>query len=209
MSLLRRGARGGRSRVAGFTLVELMITVSLLAILLAVGVPSLADWVRNSRIRTAANNIQDSLRTAQAEAMSRSRPMVLVFTDSPPATAPASVAVRSGGRFWAVYQLPLDGSAETAQLVVSGNFSGAADGVAVTGPAALCFSSLGRVVSTGASSGLTAACQVPTGTPPQQAYDITLTGADRPLRVTVGLSGQVRMCDPARNITSSPDGCPS
>lgn len=199
--------RPAATRLAGFTLVELMITLSLLAILLAVGVPSLADWIRNSRIRTAANNVQDALRTAQNEALGRSRPMVFMFTNSPPTTAPASVSAASGGKFWAVYQLPVGGSAESAQLIGTGNFSGAADGVAITGPAEVCFSSLGRVTGAAASSGLGSTCQAPTGTPPMQSFAVTLTGATRPLRVTVGLSGQVRMCDPARNITSSPDGC--
>ncbi|SIR39824.1 Tfp pilus assembly protein FimT/FimU [Pseudacidovorax sp. RU35E] len=200
-------ARHAGRRAAGFTLVELMITITLLAILLAVGVPSMADWVRNSRIRTAANNIQDGLRTAQAEALGRSRPMVFLFTNSPPTTAAASVSATSGGKFWAVYQLPVDGSSETAQLISTGNFSGAADGVAVTGPAEVCFSSLGRATGAAASSGPGASCQAPTGTPPLQTFAITVTGADRPLRVTVGLSGQVRMCDPARNAATSPDGC--
>lgn len=203
MSAARRAGRGG----AGFTLVELMITLSLLAILLAVGVPSLADWIRNSRIRTAANNVQDALRTAQTEALGRSRPMVFLFTNSAPTTAAASVTATSGGKFWAIYQLPVAGSAETAQLIGTGNFSGGADGVTVSGPAEVCFSSLGRVTAAATSAGPGSTCAAPTGTPPLQSFGVTLTGANRPLRVTVGLSGQVRMCDPARNVTASPDGC--
>lgn len=198
-----------RRASAGFTLVELMITVALLAILLVVGVPSMADWVRNSRIRTIANTLQDTLRTAQAEAVARSRQTVFVFTDNPPSTAPASVTAKAGGKYWAVYVMPaMTDSSESMQLLTGGNVADLGAGVTITGAAALCFSSNGRVVAGGAS-GLTASCAVPTGTPPLQSFTVTQTGADRPLRVTVGLSGQVRMCDPARNIANSPDGCTS
>jgi type IV fimbrial biogenesis protein FimT len=38
---------------------------------------------------------------------------------------------------------------------------------------------------------------------------VAVLGSDRPLRVLVALSGQVRQCDPARTLSSTaPDGCP-
>ena len=41
-------------------------------------------------------------------------------------------------------------------------------------------------------------------------YDVSLPGSDRPLRVTVSMGGQVRMCDPARTQSATqPDGCPA
>jgi type IV fimbrial biogenesis protein FimT len=185
--------------VAGFTLIELMVTIVLLAILLALGFPSMATWIRNSKIRTVSDSLQNGLRLAQAEALRRSRQTVFSLTNSTtPATTLTAVA---NGRNWSIntVQLLTD---ETAQFVEAGVLSSVGADVQITGPASICFNSLGRLVLNG-SPGTGAACAAAAAT-----YDVTLTGADRPLRVSVSLGGQVRMCDPARSLSTSADGCP-
>jgi type IV fimbrial biogenesis protein FimT len=185
--------------VAGFTLIELMVTIVLLAILLALGFPSMATWIRNSKIRTVSDSLQNGLRLAQAEALRRSRQTVFSLTNSTtPATTLTAVA---NGRNWSIntVQLLTD---ETAQFVEAGVLSSVGADVRITGPASICFNSLGRLVLNG-SPGTGAACAAAAAT-----YDVTLTGADRPLRVSVSLGGQVRMCDPARSLSTSADGCP-
>jgi type IV fimbrial biogenesis protein FimT len=184
--------------VAGFTLIELMVTIVLLAILLALGFPSMATWIRNSKIRTVSDSLQNGLRLAQAEALRRSRQTVFSLTNSTtPATTLTAVA---NGRNWSIntVQLLTD---ETAQFVEAGVLSSVGADVQITGPASICFNSLGRLVLNG-SPGTGAACAAAAAT-----YDVTLTGADRPLRVSVSLGGQVRMCDPARSLSTSADGC--
>jgi type IV fimbrial biogenesis protein FimT len=185
--------------VAGFTLIELMVTIVLLAIVLALGFPSMATWIRNSKIRTVADSLQNGLRLAQAEALRRSRQTVFSLTNSTnPATSLTAVA---DGRNWSIntVQLLTD---ETAQFIEAGVLSSVGADVQITGPAAICFNSLGRLVLNG-SPGTGAACAAAAAT-----YDVTLSGADRPLRVSVSLGGQVRMCDPARSLSTSADGCP-
>ena len=44
-------------REKGFTLLELMVTVSIAAILLAVGVPSYITFIDNNRVTSQANDL--------------------------------------------------------------------------------------------------------------------------------------------------------
>lgn len=65
---LRVGA--WRSR-AGFTLVELMVTIFVAAILLAIAVPSFKHVIASSRLTTTANNMVSVLNAARMEAIKR------------------------------------------------------------------------------------------------------------------------------------------
>lgn len=55
----------------GFTVVELMVTVSIVAVLLALAVPSFQDLFERQRLETVADTLISDLRSARAEAISR------------------------------------------------------------------------------------------------------------------------------------------
>ncbi len=55
----------------GFTLVELMVTLIVSSILLAVGVPSFVGMIRNNRTATMANEMVATLNLARSEAVKR------------------------------------------------------------------------------------------------------------------------------------------
>lgn len=59
------------NRQAGFTLVELMVTVAIAAILLGVGVPSFRTLIENNRIAAASNDVVTALQYARSEAVKR------------------------------------------------------------------------------------------------------------------------------------------
>ena len=188
----------------GFTLIELMVTLTLLGILVALSIPSFTSWLRNSQIRTVAEALQSGIRMAQGEAVRRNRQVVMYFTNANPASGSTAVA---GGKNWALQTVAQFG--ETAEFIAGGKLTDIASSVAIANDqaaTAICFNSNGRVVAN-ASPGVSGASCPAAAT----VFNVTMTGADRPLRVMLQLGGQLRMCDPNRPQLSStsPDGCPA
>ena len=68
-SLSERGWKS--TRCGGFTLIELMITIALGAIVMGIGVPSFQNLVVKNRIQTQASEIRSSLAMARVEAIRR------------------------------------------------------------------------------------------------------------------------------------------
>jgi prepilin-type N-terminal cleavage/methylation domain-containing protein len=64
----------------GFTLVELMIAVAIIAILAAFLAPSVATYVRRSKGQAAANELANVLRAARNQAMSRGEVIIATVT---------------------------------------------------------------------------------------------------------------------------------
>lgn len=62
---------GDRSAGQGFTLVELMVTIAVAAILLLFAVPALQDFVLNNRLVAITNDLIADLALARAEAIRR------------------------------------------------------------------------------------------------------------------------------------------
>ena len=61
------------SRTRGFTLLELLITVAMVAILAAVAIPSFQDMIERNRVAATANDLVASFLTARSEAVKQER----------------------------------------------------------------------------------------------------------------------------------------
>lgn len=193
----------------GFTLVELLITISLMAILLFQIVPTFRSWSADSRVRSTAEALQNALRLAQSSAVARSRTSIFALTAAEPAWNAAPAANSTN---WYLSLLPLPDSDEVASSssLIQASTLARQLGVTIEGPALLCFNSMGQQASLASTAtGLAASCQAPTddvNTPTQ--YTVSRTGAARKLKVRVYLGGRVRMCDDAKTLsTTNPDGC--
>ena len=55
----------------GFTLIELMVTVAIAAIVLTLGVPSFRDLIQNNRVASTVNGLVTALQLARSEAIKR------------------------------------------------------------------------------------------------------------------------------------------
>jgi type IV fimbrial biogenesis protein FimT len=58
---------------SGFTLIELMVTVSILAILTTVAIPGFSDLIRNTQAKALANGMVTALQFARSEAVKRNQ----------------------------------------------------------------------------------------------------------------------------------------
>ncbi|MDQ6681013.1 MAG: GspH/FimT family protein [Pseudomonadota bacterium] len=142
-----------------------------------------------------AEALQNGVRLAQNEAVRRNQQVVLSLTNAQPALNSAAVA---NGKNWSIQTVAQFGKA--AEYVQGGALADVASGVAITGPASICFNSNGRLVLNATPGVSGAACDGGAAN-----YFVSHASSDRPLRVIVAIAGQLRMCDPNR---PAPDGCP-
>lgn len=59
-------------RERGFTMIELMVTVAIAAILLGVAIPSFNNYIQNTRTKAVAAELSSALNLARSEAVTRS-----------------------------------------------------------------------------------------------------------------------------------------
>ena len=66
-----------RRRNQGFTLIELMITIAIAAILLMIGIPSFQNAINSSRLNGASNELLNDLMFARTSAISQGQRVVV------------------------------------------------------------------------------------------------------------------------------------
>ncbi len=88
-------------RQKAFTLVELVIVISLTAILLGIGIPSFRTLIQNNRLTSHANEFVATLNLARSEAIKRGTDVQITAMDS-------SDAGDEWGKGWTVW-VDLDG----------------------------------------------------------------------------------------------------
>ena len=172
-------------RQHGVTLIELMVTVTIISILLAVGIPQMGEWIRRNSIGSAAESVQNGLRQAEAEAIRRNMRVEFLLTNATPSQSGVlSLSAADNGKNWAVRAL---GTTDAKLAYVSGfQMSEVSPDVALAGPASLFFTGMGRVTdSTGAA------------VTEYQVYRLSRSGADRAVCVFVTPGGAIKTCDPA------------
>jgi len=67
-------------RQLGFTLIEMMLTLSLVAIIAVAAVPMMGDLINTSQVRGAAEHMYSNIQLARSEAVKSNQPMRFSFT---------------------------------------------------------------------------------------------------------------------------------
>jgi type IV fimbrial biogenesis protein FimT len=114
----------------GFTLPELLIVVTVMAVLLSIGVPSFTQLIRDQRVKTASFEVFSSLVFARSEAISRNTSVTIT---------PASSNWTNG---WTITYV--DGGGTTRTLRTREAFSN----ITITGPATVVYRGSGRLNAT-------------------------------------------------------------
>lgn len=68
--------------VSGVTLIELIVTISIMAILLAIGLPSMRSFIVSNRLTSQANTLVSALNLARSEAIKRNIQVAIVANTS-------------------------------------------------------------------------------------------------------------------------------
>ncbi len=80
--LSRRLSRQAPRRCDALSLVELLTAVSVAAIILALGVPSMAHWMHAVEVRNSASDLVAVLQLARSEAITRNQEMRVTLGDA-------------------------------------------------------------------------------------------------------------------------------
>jgi type II secretion system protein H len=67
------------AREKGFTMVEIIVVIAIMAIMMAISVPSFVDWRKNANYRKTANEITSIMREARSLAVSKGLQHQVVF----------------------------------------------------------------------------------------------------------------------------------
>ena len=184
------------SYARGFTIIEVVVSLAVLALLLFVAVPSFGRFLQNQQIRVAGDAILNGLQVARAEAMRRNLSV--------------QVAVNVPATGWTVSE-----SASGAPIQSRTHEEGSPNAVVATTPGGtttITFTPLGGVTSNADGSLPVSQFDVRFDNPGLVCQTTMSQGVgQRCLRILVSGGGNTRMCDPAvRNDLLPPDprACP-
>lgn len=66
-------------RNSGFTLIELMVTIAVLAIIVGIAAPSISTQLANQRVKATANTLANALKEAKVESILRRQNIELAY----------------------------------------------------------------------------------------------------------------------------------
>lgn len=187
-------------RQRGFSLIELMITVSVMVLLMALAVPSMFQFTENSKVLATAEMFYVSAQRARTEAIRRNAVVEVVFTDQ--AAAASSVdttGLTTTGPNWLIRAAPPAGGSDHVFIDAKAGSEGAGSRAVVIGSSvdAIQFDASGALVGGTAAtvnfSSAGGACEP--------------DGGIRCLRVVVLSGGQARLCDPVVSAASDTRKC--
>jgi type IV fimbrial biogenesis protein FimT len=170
------------ARQRGFSLIELMFTVTIFGLVLMLGLPSFSEWIQTQQLRAATEATLNGLQVARAEAIRRNLQVQIVF--GPPGTSWTVTEVLSAAP---VQSRPAAEGSANAVLALT-----------PVGATTVTFTPLGSVTTNADASAILTQLDItnPTGGNCQPA------GPMRCLRVLVTGGGSLKMCDP---IVVAPD----
>jgi type IV fimbrial biogenesis protein FimT len=166
------------SLARGFTLLELIVALTITGMLLTLGMPSFTTFLRNSEVRSTAESISNGLRLARSEATRLNQPVSFTLAGG---TDPS----------WSINVFnPVSGTLTQPPIQQYSRFEVGHSSQVVNTPGnavAVTFNGLGRIISPS-----------PIATPNLQQIDVSslVNGEAKSLRVYADDVHGIRLCDP-------------
>ena len=191
----------------GFSLIELMVAVAIIGVLLSLGAPRFAEYLRNVKLRSAAEMFLTGVQLARSEAVRMNVPVEFLLTASDPipdnvGTAAASTAGTNWMARTADMATFIDGK---FGIEGSGRGSGQVTPIKINDtvapadadPDAPPAAPVGSIIFNGLGRTSLASQAVFKFNNPDAGTCVTAGGPVRCLKVVVSVGGQARLCDPA------------
>lgn len=91
-------------RSKGFTIIELMITLALVAVIIAVAAPAMTNMIKNNRLRGSSLDLMSDIQFARSEAVRRGTQVVLCRSAAPTTATPVcGGTVNTWTTGWLIY----------------------------------------------------------------------------------------------------------
>jgi len=188
----------------GFSIIEVLIAIGIVAMLMLFAAPSAATWIQNTRLRSAAESVVTCLSTARLEAIKRNTIVSCQMTDAASSAWTVclydpinNICQTTTGAVISSRDKSEDNGITGLGTATTMSASTTALGVGTNMPSAATFDSFGRLASTAPNNVM----RVDVRNPQVAAAD------ERRLVIYITLGGQIHMCDPKVSKASNPMGC--
>ncbi|PKG36670.1 pilus assembly protein [Psychrobacter sp. Sarcosine-3u-12] len=87
---------------SGFTLIELMVTIAVLAIIVGIAAPSISTQLANQRVKSTTATLANALKEAKVESILRRQNITVIYTST---STPKTIKLQAGSEDISTYNL--------------------------------------------------------------------------------------------------------
>lgn len=205
-------------RAQGVTLIEVLISLALMTLLLALAAPSYQEWIQKAQIRAQGESIVNGVQLARSEALKRNTTVHFrLVTD-----LTSSCAGHTDGTAWVISLFDVSGLCDKAPdlttsptstgfnsasnpLILQKTAASGANAQVAADQAGVCFNGLGQLTTV---AGVCNALDTTIGiSNPTGGSCAAAGGTMRCMEVRISAGGMIRYCDPAVSDTTDPRHC--
>lgn len=195
----------------GLSLIEILIGLTIMALLIMIGLPNMTTWLNNAQIRTTGETLLAGLQIARTEAVRRNQIVRFQLVSN----LTSGCVIATNGKSWVVSVdnptgacdvAPSDTVAPRIIQTRSGDEGTPRTQVAATPVGTVHFNGLGRITSPGGAQNMT---QLTITNPVGGACETAGGGGGpmRCLRIDISIGGEAKMCDPVVTDATDPRIC--